>query len=208
LNKIRFREIDDSNRGDYQFLKKDDNCLFLFEYTSGSHFSGGQTNQLIADLSISPRSRFKPEYARKQAALRKCCAHLHNAINWAEIGKMTFVPAPPQREPGDPDYDDYITRICRNIHPDADLDIRDLIIKSRPEPVSEEPLLPDILRNILIINQEVLNPIPKQIVIVDDVLKTGSHFRVMHDLLRLEFPETPIYGIFIARRIVSQIEIH
>ncbi len=208
MNKIRFREIDSSNIADYDFLRNDDKCLFLFEYTSGSHFSGGQTNQLIADLSISPKHRFKPAYARKQEALRKCSAYLHNAINWAEIGRMTFVPVPPAREADDPDYDDYITRMCQNIHPDADLDIRDLIIKSRPEPVSEEPPLPDILRNILVVNQDRLKPAPRQIVIVDDVLKTGSHFRVMHDLLQEQFPAALIYGVFIARRIVSQIDAH
>ena len=47
-------------------------------------------------------------------------------------------------------------------------------------------------------------PFPREIGIVDDVLTAGTHYRAMHDTLRERFPQVPIIGIFIARRVFPE----
>jgi hypothetical protein len=59
----------------------------------------------------------------------------------------------------------------------------------------------DDLRRIYRIDEQIAEPEPKAIGIIDDVLTAGSHFRAMKDLLLARFPNVPITGIFIARRV-------
>jgi predicted amidophosphoribosyltransferase len=43
---------------------------------------------------------------------------------------------------------------------------------------------------------------PIEIAIFDDLLTTGSHFKTIKSVLRDYFPDTPISGIFVARRYI------
>jgi hypothetical protein len=47
---------------------------------------------------------------------------------------------------------------------------------------------------------EVANPAPDRILIVDDLLTGGSHFAGMKMVLARRFPDTPSAGLFLARR--------
>lgn len=51
------------------------------------------------------------------------------------------------------------------------------------------------------INEECACPEPTDIVIVDDVLAGGSHFKGMKIVLRERFPNARIYGLFLSRAI-------
>ena len=42
------------------------------------------------------------------------------------------------------------------------------------------------------------------IFIVDDVLTTGAHFVAAKSLLKRQFPETPVMGVFVARRVLPE----
>jgi predicted amidophosphoribosyltransferase len=44
-------------------------------------------------------------------------------------------------------------------------------------------------------------PAPRKIILFDDVLTTGASFKAAQTLLRENFPNAPIAGIFIARNI-------
>jgi hypothetical protein len=39
------------------------------------------------------------------------------------------------------------------------------------------------------------------IAVVDDVLTAGVHYRAMHTVLSRRFPDVPIIGVFVARRV-------
>jgi predicted amidophosphoribosyltransferase len=51
------------------------------------------------------------------------------------------------------------------------------------------------------IDETIALPPPRAIGIIDDVLTAGTHFRAMDTVLRARFPEVPITGMFIARRV-------
>jgi hypothetical protein len=42
---------------------------------------------------------------------------------------------------------------------------------------------------------------PKRLVIFDDVLTTGRHFRALDQVLRAAFPKAEIAGLFLVRRV-------
>ena len=53
------------------------------------------------------------------------------------------------------------------------------------------------------INEVVANPSPSLIVVVDDVLTTGCHFKAMKIILSRRFPGVKIIGLFVARRVLD-----
>ena len=44
-------------------------------------------------------------------------------------------------------------------------------------------------------------PIPVRIAVVDDVLTAGAHFKAMKRILQETYPQIPVAGIFLARRV-------
>ncbi len=50
------------------------------------------------------------------------------------------------------------------------------------------------------LRKSLLEPTPDAIIIFDDVLTTGAHFKAVEAVLRTHFPELPIAGLFLARR--------
>jgi hypothetical protein len=51
------------------------------------------------------------------------------------------------------------------------------------------------------INEALAQPAPRTIGIFDDVLTTGRHFKAIRSVLRARFPDVPIVGIFVVRRV-------
>jgi predicted amidophosphoribosyltransferase len=48
------------------------------------------------------------------------------------------------------------------------------------------------------VDEALLNPKPKTVALVDDVLTTGAHFRAAHNVIKQAFLGIPIVGLFIA----------
>jgi hypothetical protein len=56
------------------------------------------------------------------------------------------------------------------------------------------------------IDQTLLNRKPQNIALVDDVLTTGAHFRAACAVVKQVFPDVPIVGLFIARRVPEAVD--
>ena len=203
---LRLTKIDDSNRDIHPRLTPDDQCFFLFEYTSGKRWDFSSTNGLISTLKRKPDQ--KGQYYKNQA-IQRCGAYFRATMNpnWLQSG--TLVPVPPSRATDHPDFDNRMERICRGIQPG--LDIRPLVIQRHSTVAAHErgdaprPSVEDLLE-IYEINEDVSEPVPVSIAIVDDVLTAGTHYRAMQIKLNERFPGIPIFGIFIARRVFPEIE--
>lgn len=207
LAEIRLSKIDDSNRRDHYHLTPDDECYYLFEYTSQKDFNFGFANNLISNLKKPVDRRGRQEYRYKTGAIQDCSRHLAETLNDKWLQLSTLVPIPPSKAPRDPLYDDRVEAICRGIgtlkaYP---IDIRGLVeqqisIQAAHENPDNRPS-PEDLRRIYRVNEKIAAPPPRAIGIVDDVLTAGSHFRAMKDVLAQRFPGAAITGIFIARRV-------
>ena len=94
--------------------------------------------------------------------------------------------------------------ICRGIRcAGHHVDVRDLIRQRHSTDAAHlsfgnRPKLQDLVANYEI-DENLADPRPTEILVVDDVLTAGSHFKAVQHHLRSRFPDVPIYGAFIAR---------
>jgi hypothetical protein len=207
----RLTEIDDLSRPDHSYLSAADNCYFLGEYTARKGFAFSVTNQLIINLKKGMDRRNRPEWPYKARAIRTAAEALRASFTDDARGTLTFVPIPPSKAKGDPLYDDRLLQVLRGIWPDqAATDIRELIL----QPVStdavhdrEDRPTPAQLEARYVIDRQLLQPPPQTIAVLDDVITTGAHFVAVRNLLRREFADTKIVGLFIARRVPEAVDV-
>ena len=200
---MRLSEIDDSNRLDHSRLLPEDICLYLFEYTSGRDYTFSTTNNLINNLKKKPTSS-SAQLRYKAEAITACADTLRESLNQNWLSTATIVPVPSSKAAGHPDFDDRMERVARQILPG--LDVRNLVVQRQSTNAAHElqfgeRVTVDELVYLYSIDEAVAFPLPQTIVILDDVLTAGTHFRAMKTKLRERFPQARIIGIFVARRI-------
>jgi predicted amidophosphoribosyltransferase len=199
----RLRQIDDQSRPDHFNLSATDECLYLYEYTSGKNYSFSKTNSLISNLK---KKLGAPGYNYKVQAIGEAARDFATAINPKWLDDATLIPVPPSKAKGQPDYDERMTQICRLIRrqPQPRLDVRELVVQrnslAAAHESQERPTIDDLLREYQI-DETLLSPQPKWIGVFDDVLTVGTHFVAMKRILSARFPGVAISGFFIARRV-------
>ncbi len=95
-------------------------------------------------------------------------------------------------------------QMLQKINPDGDLDIRDLLAQKTSIHAfhkSGDKRSPKEIERNYELDKRLIEPVPKIICIVDDVLTTGAHFKAARNILSGHFPNTDIVGLFIARRV-------
>lgn len=202
---IRLTEIDETIIALHARLTSTDKCLFLFEYTSGQRYDFSLTNNLISNIKKKPGQ--KGSYYKDQAIVT-CSRYLRRTLNPEWLKSATLVPVPPSKATNDPLYDPRMERICQGILPG--LDVRSIVKQTVSTTAAHEagahrPTVEEVLANYTI-DETLTNPAPKIIGIMDDVLTAGTHFRAMEIKLHERWPEIPVFGIFIARRVFPAVE--
>jgi hypothetical protein len=200
-------QIDDSTREAHYHLTADDTCLFFYEYTSGQTWAFSQTNSLIGNLKKKPSTSSENELYYKGRAIAQCAADFRGALNLDYLKKTaTIVAVPCSKTTDHPDYDNRMERVAKLITPG--LDIRNLVIQTQSTVPDHEAgaggrTTVEQLIALYKIDESLAKPAPKEIIVLDDVLTAGKHFRAMSTVLAKRFPGVPIYGLFIARRVFS-----
>jgi hypothetical protein len=197
----RPRSITDLERPDHSFLTENDKCFFLGEYTSRRRYDFSDTNQLINNLKKHPSYRGTPAWQYKEEAIRWLGEVIRSHLQQKFFREGILVPIPPSKSPDDPEYDDRMERVAKAI---GTVEVRPLLktIHSRPPlHTSEGPRNPNSLKNNLEILAGLLAPEPTSILLLDDVLTTGAHFRACKMLLQEAIGDVKVFGLFIARRI-------
>ncbi len=204
-----FTKIDETTIVDHARLVAADEILYLFEYVSGRDYTFGATNSLISNLKKKPSLKGSAQYRYKTRDMTKCSQFLAEAINPAWLNGATLVPVPPSKAKDHPDYDDRMASICRAIPVAFPVDVRELVVQTTSTDAAHEsndrPSVEELLE-IYEIAEDLTQPAPRRIAIVDDVLTAGTHYRAMHTILSQRFPGIPIVGMFVARRIFPQID--
>jgi len=206
LPKPRFRKLDEQSRGDHSHLCPEDDCYFLYEYTSQQNYSFSATNSLISNLKKKPSQAHVRGYGYKARAIRQCASELSSAINPRWLKGATLVPVPPSKAHSHPDYDDRVVAICRSIRAGQAMgDVRELVIQRISMPAAHEGARPTVsdLLDVYEIDEVFANPAPTRIGVVDDVLTVGAHFVAMKTILQRRFRGVPVVGFFIARRVFA-----
>jgi hypothetical protein len=206
----RLTKIDDLTRPDHSYLTAADVCYFLGEYTARKGFAFSTTNNLIINLKKPMDRQRLPEWRYKARAIQTAAAALRDALNDRARRTLTFVPVPPSKARTDPLYDDRLVQVLHGVWPGQATDVRELILQpassdaahdrdNRPRPAELEARY--------VIDRGLLHPAPRILAVVDDLVTTGAHFVAIRNMLRREFPDSQIVGIFIARRVPEAVDV-
>ncbi|WP_051016479.1 hypothetical protein [Bartonella tamiae] len=204
-NLLRLTRIDDLTRGDHYFLDANDDCYFIWEYKRGAGFRG-KANSLIYNLKKKPsQTKNQAILNHKLNAITECSKTLSEILNPDFIAIATFVPIPCSKHTSDPEYDHRMEQICRSIN--GANDVRCLVSQNKTTKASHNSeqgnrISIEELMEVYEIDQSLISPTPTTIVIVDDVLTTGTHFKAMKKILSQQFPQARILGFFITRRVI------
>jgi hypothetical protein len=205
----RLTSIDETNREHHAFLEPGDRCFFFGEYFAYKGYQGGGTNQLIFNIKCKPSvAATNPGRRRyKEQAIESVAAGLRRAMTQADAESMTWVPVPPSKVADHADYD-RLMRTLAKAFSGYHVDMRSLLRQSMSTEAdhnSGSRLTPDALHALMELDIAQLNALPvrQAIVLFDDILTTGKHFKCCERRLREVVPtNVPILGVFIARRIL------
>ena len=193
-------KIDDLLRGDHSYLEQGDDCYFLGEYTARGGFSASPTNNEILNLKKSIERRGMSDWQYKERAIQIFAREIRRHLDYQMV---TFVPVPPSKARTDPLYDDRLVRLLRSIGPDAD--VRELVVLRQSLEASHlrsnRPSPTELFQAMEIDESQVGPPLKDHVVVFDDVLTAGAHFKAVKCHLQLRFPSTRPIGFFIARTI-------
>jgi hypothetical protein len=208
----RLRLIGELERADHYYLTGDDQCAFFGEYTPSAYVAGppwkhSSTNQLIHNLKKSPSKRDTAEWPHKVRAIGDCARAIKANLDPDQLGELAIVPIPPSKTAAHPDYDDRMIRVALGIG--ANVDVRQVLFTQQAREaahINQGHRDPVALRASLAVRHDLVEDAPKAVVLIDDVLTTGCSFKVCKSMLVEIWPETEVFGLFIARRIIPPID--
>lgn len=165
--------------GDHSYLDMTDECYFTDEYEC--HHQRG-----IKPLILSLKRGHQPVIQDLARQLTSALPH-----EWARA--YTFVPMPPSSGLSSP-LKSLVWRLPVG-------DVRNLLAQGRCTLASHNGWRPTPLQRaqLITLNELQVDPEPRTVVIVDDVLATGSHFRAAKMLVRVRWPRMRVIGLFLAR---------
>ncbi len=201
---FRVIRIDDAIRPDHYYLTADDECFCLGEYQPRGGFNAGPVNNLISNYKKSVAKVGRPEYAHKERAIVTVASLVRGVLNENAIRTCTVVPIPPSKAKTDPLYDGRLTRSLRAVDPN--LDLRELLVTKQSMrahhefQAGEKRPTPDDLYAMLDVDEECLQmPVKQTIILFDDLLTNGTHFKACKRLLNERLPDRSVFGLFIGR---------
>jgi hypothetical protein len=198
-------QIDETTVGQHFLLEPSDLCFYIWEYTRRGGFTASPTNSLISNLKKKPSkiARNPPEGRHKDKAIAYAASALRALIKreWIET-QGTLVPIPCSKIGGHVDHDDRLNRVLHLAFDGYGADIRALVEQTRSTEADHESTerqkfheLAEITR----INEAIAHPTRSRILLFDDVLNSGKHFKVAQQLLAQRFPKVTILSVFLAR---------
>jgi len=191
----------------HSYLRAEDDCYYFIEYTARKAFDHSAANSFIKNFKKKPSLKGTYQWRHKLTAIREAAETLSRDLPPEWLRKSTFVPIPPSKSREHPEYDDRMTKVLMTL---ANADVRELVyqVESMDEThgSADRHSIDDLVANYRI-DEDHANPEPTHIVIVDDMMTAGAHYRAMHRILKRRFPNVPISGVFLARRIFATDEV-
>jgi predicted amidophosphoribosyltransferase len=150
------------------------------------------------DVACNPFER-----THKLRAILHCALALRRLTESCRLkSQVTWVPIPPSKATGHPDHDDRLQQILMLALGDTFDSANPLLQQTQSTAAdhhSADRRRFDELLKITRINETFAKATKPVLVIIDDVLNTGKHFKVAQTLLTERFPTATIHGLFLAR---------
>ena len=205
----RLTAIDDRTRGGHWYLRRTDVCHYIGEYAAGKGAAYSATNRLILDFK-TPVSRTRRNPPPKDKAIAGAADALRRALQASPLDRAVFVPVPPSKAKDDDGYDDRLVRMLRAVRPERPLDVRELIVQTHSvEPTHRRSarLRASDIEAMYGIDEALEAPGTGLVVVVDDLITSGAHFRAAQRTLSRRFPHIDVVGLFLARRVPEPAEV-
>lgn len=202
--KTMWKKIDLAQTTDHFWLEDGDDCYCAREYISHGGWQASEANQLISNFKKEPSKKAANpyEWKHKLKAIKQFANEL--ALVFDEKSKYFVCAIPPSKCHDDPDYDsrldDTLTELCK-IRPKIKICNaikRIYSVKAAHSHNDDRPKPDDVYESIEW--DDAFEYLP-HLVLIDDVLTTGSHFKACQRLARENMPGIDVFGVFWARRI-------
>lgn len=202
---MKLQLIDESVLPDHYHLRNEDQCYFWGTYVSRQSYNYSPMNQIISNLKKGMNKKGQRDWQYKFQAIKEC-AYLMSTLSFNPSLKITFIPMPPSKKKDDPLYDDRLVQILNKAYINSgNINILDLFDQAKSRVSCHSSLnkrdISELQDNLCVSNPSLCNMVGDFIFIFDDVITTGAHFIAMKNKLNELFPNKPLAGIFIARRI-------
>lgn len=190
-------------------LDSSDSCYYLRDYIQGKGWQGGQTNNLILNLKKSVSFRNTPSYSYKEHAINQVAKEIADQMKgFSNIDDFVFCPIPPSKDKNHPEYDDRITQVLKVVSSYFKINIQEMIINIESHEANHNAssgrLSYSELKSKFQFDQSLGFLGNKRIILVDDMITNGRHFKVCKDLILENFPEINVVGLFVARRVLDE----
>jgi predicted amidophosphoribosyltransferase len=201
---VHIRPIDDRSRGAHTWLEPRDSCFYLREYTPRGGPRHSETNRLLLDFKLSPLLREDRQWKFKERAIERLAGELAGALEEEWLSRSTLVPMPPSKARSHAEHDDRMLRLLQAMEKGSGWDIRELLVqRASTEAVHESECRsrPREIAELYQVDESLAEPSPKGIVLFDDILTSGAHFRAAREVLGRRFPGAVVVGVFLARTV-------
>ena len=201
--------FDQRTRADHPYLVAADQCWWLAEYICGHARRAGSVSQIIVSLKQpASQAAFQTRRARgRRYAVQTLAALLRASVarDWAE--EATWIPIPSARLSCDSDHGRLLP-VLRLAFRNYDVDIRPILSvrdSTEPDHVLARRSSPGELYGRLRVNWPLIaaRPLRERLVLFDDVVTTGKHYRCCERVLHRALPRTCVTGLFLSRRVLS-----
>jgi hypothetical protein len=192
--KIEFSTLDDPPA----LLGPDDICYYARDYVSGGSWNASEANQLIRNLKKDPSKRNTLEWNHKLRAVNKFAAELSSILPPGQA--FAFIPTSKRHD--DAQYDSRWEMV------------KDELSRIRPDLIAKRPILRET--SCVAVHQggkrkrtEIratlgwrgFKDVPGSLVLIDDVITAGAHFKVCKGMIHEVHLALPVFGVFWARTI-------
>tara|TARA_B100000315_G_scaffold236460_1_gene252229 strand:+ start:5914 stop:6519 length:606 start_codon:yes stop_codon:yes gene_type:complete len=182
-----------------QHLDDTDKCYYARDYISQGGYQSSETNDLISNFKKSTDRKNKPEWHYKKIAIERFATELSLVIR----DKMSITCIPSSKCTTDPDYDFRLEETLLHLK-----EKKPLINIEYPLKVSQTTLASHLggSRDISTIYANLkwdgfTTPPEKLIILIDDVITSGAHFKACKKKFLEHHPGIEVLGLFWAKTV-------
>jgi hypothetical protein len=182
------------------YLTADDQCYYARDYIAQGSWTASPGNNLIKNFKKDVSRRNKPEWRYKLEAIDRFARDLRVLI----LDGVTVAAIPSSKARSDPEYDsrmEDMLMVLKLLHPTLRI-VEPFLAKTTLQAAHlGGPRTPELIyRNLEWV--ELGEPIEtKQIVLIDDVITTGAHFKACQRLLQENVARIEVFGVFWAKTV-------
>lgn len=193
------------------YLEEKDRCFYLVDYIArgGLEPTG---NQFVANFKKDLKYKDKPEvWQYRVRAVKKFAECIHNFIQNRKMVKPVIIPLPTSKPRSSTNFNDRLDATIRqlkiiNPHYDTRLCL-DRLSEQAPVSCGGARDIDSIIQTSYIADEKPIAS-DSQVILIDDVLTTGAHFkaykRMVMEHYKIGFDN--IIGLFIAKTSATEIE--